>query len=79
MMMAQVTGLKAGDFVHTTGDTHIYTNHFEQVQLQLSRTPRSLPTMKINPNVKSIFDFHYEDFELENYNPWPHINGAVSV
>ena len=79
MMMAQVTGLKAGDFVHTTGDTHIYTNHFEQVQIQLSRTPRSLPTMKINPNVKSIFDFHYEDFELENYNPWPHINGAVSV
>ncbi len=79
MMMAQVTGLQAGDFVHTTGDTHIYTNHFEQVQLQLSRTPRSLPTMKINPNVKSIFDFHYEDFELENYNPWPHINGAVSV
>ena len=79
MMMAQVTGLKAGDFVHTTGDTHIYINHFEQVQLQLSRTPRSLPTMKINPNVKSIFDFHYEDFELENYNPWPHINGAVSV
>ena len=79
MMMAQVTGLKAGDFVHTTGDTHIYTNHFEQVQLQLSRTPRSLPTMKIIPNVKSIFDFHYEDFELENYNPWPHINGAVSV
>lgn len=79
MMMAQVTGLRAGDFVHTTGDTHIYTNHFEQVQLQLSRTPRTLPTMKINPNVKSIFDFHYEDFELENYNPWPHINGAVSV
>ena len=79
MMMAQVTGLQAGDFVHTTGDTHIYTNHFEQVQLQLSRTPRSLPTMKINPNVKSIFDFHYEDFELENYNPWPHISGAVSV
>ena len=79
MMMAQVTGLKAGDFVHTTGDTHIYTNHFEQVKLQLSRTPRPLPTMKINPDVKSIFDFHYEDFELENYNPWPHINGAVSV
>jgi len=79
MMMAQVTGLRAGDFVYTTGDTHIYTNHFEQVQIQLSRTPRSLPTMKINPNVKSIFDFHFEDFELENYNPWPHINGAVSV
>jgi thymidylate synthase len=79
MMMAQVTGLRAGDFVYTTGDTHIYTNHFEQVQIQLSRTPRSLPTMKINPNVKNIFDFHFEDFELENYNPWPHINGAVSV
>lgn len=79
MMMAQVTRLRAGDFVYTTGDTHIYTNHFEQVQVQLSRTPRSLPTMKINPNVKSIFDFHFEDFELENYNPWPHINGAVSV
>jgi thymidylate synthase len=79
MMMAQVTGLKAGDFVHTTGDTHIYTNHFEQVKLQLTRTPRPLPTMKINPDVKSIFDFHYEDFELENYNPWPHISGAVSV
>ena len=79
MMMAQVTGLRAGDFVYTTGDTHIYTNHFEQVQIQLSRTPRSLPTMKINPNVKNIFDFHFKDFELENYNPWPHINGAVSV
>lgn len=79
MMMAQVTGLKAGDFVHTTGDTHIYTNHFEQVKLQLTRTPRKLPTMRINPDVKSIFDFHYEDFELENYNPWPHIDGKVSV
>lgn len=79
MMMAQVTGLKAGDFVHTTGDTHIYINHFDQVKLQLTRTPRPLPTMKINPDVKSIFDFHYEDFELENYNPWPHISGAVSV
>lgn len=79
MMMAQVTGLKPGDFVHTTGDTHIYINHIDQVKLQLSRTPRPLPTMKINPDVKSIFDFHYEDFELENYNPWPHISGAVSV
>lgn len=79
MMMAQVTGLETGDFVHTTGDTHIYTNHFEQVKLQLTRTPRQLPTMKINPDVKSIFDFHYEDFELENYDPWPHISGAVSV
>jgi thymidylate synthase len=79
MMMAQVTGLKPGDFVLTTGDTHIYVNHFEQVKLQLTRTPRPLPIMKINPDVKSIFDFHYEDFELDNYNPWPHISGSVSV
>jgi thymidylate synthase len=79
MMMAQVTGLKAGDFVHTTGDTHIYLNHLEQVKLQLSREPRPLPTMTINPDVKSIFDFHFEDFKLENYNPWPHIKAAVSV
>ena len=79
MMMAQVTGLKAGDFVHTTGDTHLYLNHLEQAKLQLSRAPRPLPKMNINPNVKSIFDFKYEDFELENYNPWPHIKAAVSV
>lgn len=79
MMMAQVTGLKPGEFIHTTGDTHIYTNHLEQVQLQLTRTPRPLPTMKINPDVKSIFDFKYEDFQLENYDPWPHIAGKVSV
>ena len=79
MMMAQVTGLKAGDFVHTTGDTHLYLNHLEQAKLQLSREPRPLPKMNINPNVKSIFDFKYEDFELENYNPWPHIKAAVSV
>lgn len=78
-MMAQVTGLRAGDFVHTMGDAHIYLNHIEQVKLQLTREPRPLPTMKLNPEVKSIFDFHYEDFELENYNPWPHISGAVSV
>lgn len=79
MMMAQVTGLKVGDFIHTTGDTHIYINHIEQVKLQLSREPRKLPTMKINPDVKNIFDFKYEDFELEDYNPWPHISGAVAI
>lgn len=79
MMMAQVTGLKPGEFIHTTGDTHIYTNHLKQVQLQLTRTPRPLPTMKINPDVKNIFDFKYEDFQLENYDPWPHIAGKVSV
>lgn len=78
-MMAQVTGLKAGDFVHTLGDTHIYTNHLEQVRLQLTRTPRPLPRMKLNPDVKSIFDFRYEDFELTDYAPWPHIAGQVSV
>lgn len=77
--MAQVTGLKVGDFIHTTGDTHIYLNHIEQVKLQLSREPRKLPTMKINPDVKNIFDFKYEDFELEDYNPWPHISGAVAI
>ena len=78
-MMAQVTGLKPGEFVHTTGDTHVYTNHLEQVQLQLTRAPRALPVMRINPEVKSIFDFQYEDFVLENYDPWPHIAGKVSV
>ena len=78
-MMAQVTGLKAGTFVHTLGDAHIYTNHFEQVQLQLTREPRPLPTMRINPDVHSIFDFKYEDFQLENYNPHPHIAGVVAV
>lgn len=78
-MMAQVTGLKAGEFVHTTGDTHLYLNHLEQARLQLTREPRPLPTMKINPDVKSIFDFKYEDFELQDYNPWPHIKAAVSV
>lgn len=78
-MMAQVTGLKAGDFVHTLGDAHIYLNHIEQMKLQLTREPRPLPTMKINPDVKNIFDFNYEDFQLENYNPWPHIDGKVSV
>lgn len=79
MMMAQVTGLKAGDFIHTTGDTHLYLNHLEQAKLQLTREPRPLPQMKINPDVKSIFDFKYEDFELVNYNPYPHIKADVSV
>lgn len=78
-MMAQVCGLKAGDFVHTLGDAHIYKNHLEQVKLQLTRTPRPLPVMHINPDVKSIFDFQYEDFELTDYNPYPHISGTVSV
>ena len=79
MMVAQVTGLKPGEFIHTTGDTHLYLNHLEQVELQLSRDPRALPKMKINPNVKSIFDFKYEDFELVDYNPHPHIKGIVAV
>ncbi len=79
MMMAQVTGLKPGDFVHTLGDAHIYLNHIEQVKEQLSRTPRPLPQMKINPEVKDIFGFSYEDFSLENYNPHPHIKGEISV
>ena len=79
MMMAQVCGLKPGDFVHTLGDAHIYKNHLDQVHLQLTREPRPLPTMKINPDVKDIFGFHYEDFTLENYNPQPHIKGEVSV
>lgn len=78
-MMAQVTGLKAGDFVHTFGDAHIYLNHLEQVDLQLTREPRPLPKMTINPDVKDIFDFKYEDFELTDYNPWPHIAGKVAV
>lgn len=78
-MMAQVTGLKAGDFIHTTGDTHLYLNHLEQAKLQLTRSPRPLPRMIINPDVKDIFDFKYEDFQLEGYDPWPHIKAAVSV
>lgn len=78
-MMAQVCGLEAGDFVHTTGDTHLYLNHTDQARLQLTRTPRPLPQMKINPDVKSIFDFRYEDFELTGYDPWPHIKAEVSV
>lgn len=79
MMVAQVTGLKAGEFIHTLGDAHIYHNHFEQVQLQLSRQPRDLPKMIINPEVKSIFDFKFEDFQLEGYDPHPHIKGVVAV
>jgi thymidylate synthase len=79
MMVAQVTGLKPGDFVHTFGDAHIYNNHFDQVNLQISRSPFPLPQMKINPNVRSIFDFKYDDFELVNYQSHPHIKGEVSV
>lgn len=79
MMMAQVTGLKPGEFVHTLGDTHLYRNHFEQVKLQLERTPRKLPKMIINPDVKSIFDFTFEDFRLEDYDPYPHIPAPVAV
>ncbi|MBR5551108.1 MAG: thymidylate synthase [Muribaculaceae bacterium] len=79
MMVAQVTGLEVGDFVHTLGDAHIYNNHFEQIQEQLSREPRKLPRMVINPEVKSIFDFKYEDFTLEDYDPHPHIKGVVAV
>ena len=78
-MVAQVTGLKVGTFVHTLGDAHIYLNHTEQVDLQLSRTPRSLPVMKINPDVRSIFDFQYEDFSLENYDPYPSIKAPIAV
>ena len=79
MMMAQVCGLEYGDFIHTFGDAHIYNNHLEQAKLQLSREPRPLPTMKINPDVKDIFSFKYEDFSLENYDPHPHIKGSVAV
>lgn len=79
MMIAQVCGLKPGEFVHTFGDAHIYTNHFDQVDLQLSRKPRPLPLMKINPEVRSIFDFKYEDFTLENYDPYPAIKAPIAV
>ena len=78
-MMAQVTGLEAGEFIHTTGDTHLYLNHIEQAKLQLTREPRPLPKMKINPDVKDLFSFKYEDFELTDYNPWPHIAADVAV
>ena len=79
MMIAQVCGYQVGEFIHTFGDAHIYNNHIEQLELQLSRTPRSLPTMKINPEVKSIFDFTFDDFELLNYHPHPHIKGVVAI
>ena len=78
-MMAQVTGLKAGDFVHTLGDAHIYNNHMEQVKLQLTREPRALPQMEINRQIDNIFDFHYDDFKLTGYDPHPHIPGVVAV
>ncbi len=79
MMMAQVTGLIPGDFIYTTGDTHLYLNHLEQARLQITRTPRKLPIMLINPDVKSIFDFDYNDFQLQDYNPYDHIKATVSV
>ena len=78
-MMAQVTGLEAGEFVHTTGDTHLYLNHLEQAHLQLTREPRTLPRMVLNPDVKDLFSFRYEDFQLEGYDPWPHIKADVAV
>ena len=79
MMIAQVCGLEAGDFIHTFGDAHIYNNHMEQIKLQLSRTPKDLPKMTLNPEIKNIFDFDFEDFTLENYDPHPHIKGAVAI
>lgn len=79
MMVAQVCDLQAGDFIHTLGDAHLYNNHIDQAKLQLSRTPKQLPLMKINPNVKDIFNFSIDDFTLENYDPHPHIKGAVAV
>jgi thymidylate synthase len=79
LMIAQVTKLKPKEFIHTLGDAHIYANHVDQVKLQLSRDPRKLPTIIINPDIKNIFDFRYEDFSLENYNPHPHIKGEISV
>jgi thymidylate synthase len=79
MMVAQVCGLQAGDFIHTLGDAHLYSNHLEQAELQLSRDLRELPTIKINPEIKDVFDFKFEDFTLENYDPHPHIKAAVAV
>jgi thymidylate synthase len=78
-MMAQVCGFEAGEFIHTLGDAHIYTNHFDQVELQLSRAPKPLPTLKLNPNISDLFDFKYEDIEVLNYDPYPGIKGAVAV
>ena len=78
-MMSQVCNLQPGEFIHTTGDTHLYLNHIEQAKVQIAREPRPLPIMKINPDVKDIFAFRYDDFELEGYNPWPHIKAEVSV
>jgi len=77
--VAQVTGLKPGDFVHTLGDAHLYKNHLEQTHLQLARAPKALPVMKLNPDVKDLFAFRYEDFTLEGYEPHPHIKAAVAV
>ena len=79
IMIAQVCDLKVGDFIHTFGDAHIYSNHFDQMKLQLTRKPRKLPTLKVNKKIKSIFDFKFEDFKLEDYNPHPHIKGKVAV
>jgi thymidylate synthase len=79
MMIAQVCGYEVGDFVHTFGDVHIYSNHMEQADTQLSRDPRPLPQMKLNPEVKNLMDFTFEDFTLENYDPHPHIKAAVAV
>lgn len=79
MIMAQVCGLQPGEFIHTTGDTHLYLDHLEQAELQMTRTPRALPRMQINPDVKDIFSFKYEDFQLTDYDPWPHIKATVSV
>jgi thymidylate synthase len=79
MMMAQVTGLQAGEFIHTLGDAHIYLNHLDQVKLQLTRDPRRLPTATLNKDVKSVLDFAYEDFHIEHYDPHPHIKGNISV
>jgi len=79
LMVAQATGLEPGEFIHTLGDAHIYLNHLDQARLQLTRSPKSLPTVRLNPDIKSVFDFTFEDFVVENYNPHPHIKGAISV
>lgn len=79
LMLSQVLDYEPGDFVHTFGDLHLYHNHFEQAKEQLARTPRPLPTMKLNPDVKSLFDFRFEDFSLENYDPWPTIKAPIAV